>query len=472
MLRLGRIACYATREVIEGDGEGAGATMANDPTTGRDNEDGLEQLTRGRLGRQARLRRAGALVALVATVAIGLVWRSGGWDALTGSAPTPTAIPGVDAPLLVTSNVTFGTFTVDGRRVAGPPAIIHLQQGQHVLRLAATPFAPTTCTFTWPYFASLSSSSDACGFGVATADSVVVRGRKYSITYRMQIVVRGTQLATADCTRLRATLADALTAARPSTPVPAGDYVATGAYQGDLAVAARATAPAVARVSAALVPPSTRSPRSQGANIASQSPCADVQDDGQGWDPVLYGDRIPAEQRWLVSVLVQFALAFQSPGADGSDRQGENGGQIGRTREYATTVLLDVVLGTDGGWSLDPGVAGGQGFPLPVVRLDEQLARASCLDAAEPELNEAVHRIHPDTRVVELTVPESLDALRGCQMVVDSTGGSTATPRVPASRPTFLWRFGVLLAVNAPARAMIPGVPQAPTSDLADMPAT
>src|SRR5579885_3376422 len=123
--------------------------------------DELEALLRPRLTRRARLLRAGALLGLVALVAAGLFWRVGSAGiSFVAATPVPAATP--IPQMLISSNINFGTLTVNGRTVAGPPAVFRPRPGENTITLTAAPFAPKTCAFSWPSFSSFSGD---CSYG-------------------------------------------------------------------------------------------------------------------------------------------------------------------------------------------------------------------------------------------------------------------------------------------------------------------
>ncbi|HEU5439500.1 MAG TPA: hypothetical protein VFU88_09440, partial [Ktedonobacterales bacterium] len=75
-------------------------------------------------------------------------------NSIRGAAPeasiAPTTGPAPEQVVLA-SNVTFGAFTLNGKRLKGPPPVlVTLRQGTNTVTLSAPPFQPKTCQLVWP----------------------------------------------------------------------------------------------------------------------------------------------------------------------------------------------------------------------------------------------------------------------------------------------------------------------------------
>ena len=58
------------------------------------------------------------------------------------------------------------------------------------------------------------------------------------------------------------------------------------------------------------------------------------------------------------------------------------------------------------------------------------------------------------------------NGIGGCALQLTRTGGTGVTGTDGANAGSFLWRFGVLLAADAEAHALLPYLPLAPPSEL------
>jgi hypothetical protein len=82
------------------------------------------------------------VVALVGLVAGTVLAR----EISTAAPRGATYIPPPPGPVVLTSNVAFGTVTLNGKPLTGvPPLVLPLVNGQNVITFTAQPFAPRTC---------------------------------------------------------------------------------------------------------------------------------------------------------------------------------------------------------------------------------------------------------------------------------------------------------------------------------------
>lgn len=424
------------------EGEGAEDGLDASPAAHTAQMDDLDTLMRPRLTRRARLLRAGALIALIAVVAAGLAWRVSG-ESLPFSAAIATAIPsptvGVVPLLLITSNVNYGTLTINGRRVAGTVAVFRPRRGQNTITLTAEPFAPTTCTFSWPGF---SRSSGPCSYGDGSPQDVTVGGEHYSVSYNLDISMRGDQLSAEECARVKDAVSSALDATRPAIAVPTGQYIATGAYRDGLAVVQRTEQRLVARLAAAL-------PAAMGS-----TPCAEFGE--TGWSNPEPLQRLQG-RHWLTQVSPELRMRFSTPSPSGRE--------VAHTHDYVSSLTMDLVYTPTGGWSAAAHASPPQNDPWEIVPLGEQMAQSLC-DAGGQDLQDALRHAHQDRSFNSgsSSSPPGMRGIHGCRMAVSNTN------ELSNASPAFLWRFGVLLAANTAAHKLLPGVPMAPKDELAAVP--
>jgi hypothetical protein len=101
------------------------------------------------------------------------------------------------------------------------------------------------------------------------------------------------------------------------------------------------------------------------------------------------------------------------------------------------------------GWSVDQrGTEQSAGFGLP-----EALTQDAC------DVDVAVLRSAAQQHGYTILSPLSDNRLEGCEFGVQTAQGANAGH--------FVWRFGVLLAADGPAHALLPDIPLAPVSEVA-----
>ncbi len=392
--------------------------------------DDLDTLLRPRLTRRARLLRAGALLALVAVISAGLflhVESVGTASIVPVPSPSPAVTPA--PPILILSNVNYGTLTVNGYTLAGPPAIFRPRAGQNTLTLLAEPFEPTICIFSWPKFLPVSGN---CSYASGAPKTEVLDHHSFSIEREVIIVVRGNQLSSSACARVQRTVSAGLAAARAETQVPVGQYIATGTDSNGIPNTMRATTPLVARLVAALPLPAQ----------AYGAPCITL-NEGNPWEP----NAMPTKQEhhWIAQFYAALSMVFATP----------SGREVARTHDYHASLTVDLIASAGGDWTLAD--------PAP---FDIQLAQSLC-DAGGQDIVSAVKGLNPGAELGwSSTSAEGMQGIQGCRLEVNTndTDGQPGTPAV------FVWRFGALLAANDAARKLLPAAPTAPKDEIAAVP--
>jgi hypothetical protein len=132
----------------------------------------LDEALHPKVSPRRRAIQIGAVLVVVVVVAALL---------LHGSRPsqpgTASVGPGTPVPptVVITSNVTFGTVTVNGRTLkSAPPLVTHFRFGDNVVTLAAPPFRPRTCHFLFP--SDQPSAEPGCSGGISAGSAVNVNG--------------------------------------------------------------------------------------------------------------------------------------------------------------------------------------------------------------------------------------------------------------------------------------------------------
>src|SRR5258708_28423562 len=111
--------------------------------------DAEDLLERRVLLRIRALQGLGLLVVLLVVVSV--IGRSLQAPLDHAPAVVPTSTPVSLGPVLVLSNVTFGTVAVNGTLLSGPPPLVtSFRRGLNSLTLTAVPLRPRTCTVQWP----------------------------------------------------------------------------------------------------------------------------------------------------------------------------------------------------------------------------------------------------------------------------------------------------------------------------------
>jgi hypothetical protein len=394
-----------------------------------------------------RLLHSGLLL-LALGVALIIFWGS----IVPGKGVLLATVPPAPATLLISSNVSAGTVTINGRLQRGSlplrvPLPTHLPAS---VVLAAPPFRPITCQLP-PTRRPAPGTFAPClvsSGGTVTAPEVDLRF--YLIQSDLPLAQQG---------QIDTVLAQALSF-QQETVVPPQDYFATNAAPSQMITSQRATTPL--RASVFLVANTAAAPGSCGKDTCQscgKNPCAAARFGvaalpGIPTDPPepcvdfscpncvegfcyqeVFGATSLSGQHWEVEVLVRLGWHFQQPA-----------GKVVSTVIYPEIETLRLVLYADrwGNWQLLS--QGNQGWN-PAQQLSS---------------------------VVTLT-GRSLVALQlagtGWSFSIAHQGGITgcefAVWQYRQAKGKFLWRFGVLLAADAGAQTLWPTLPVAPFDEMA-----
>jgi hypothetical protein len=389
--------------------------------------EGLDDVLRPRLSQRARLLRGGLLVALVLAVAVGLVWRSSALGLLAPSAPLATPPLSLAPPFVrIMSNVSFATVSVNGRNLGSLPAIAELRPGQNTIALDAPPFRPHTCTITWP----VGGADDLACVVRALVDPQVATagGRQVLVGGELNIEMAGADLAPEQCARALDIIERALDATVLATTVPAGQYFADGGKSPEGAPSSR------------IAPTDLRARLTVRAQAFEGRPCTSLLSGGIAQPHYAMP---PPERAWGANVPILEQMVFARP----------DGRVVGRTPTMEGQIGLILGVPRDGGgdWqlaTLDPPLRG--------------QVTGNLIGAGIQALTNVFSQTHP--RDAWGLGASGGQGLEGCRLELDTIDNGVET------KTEYLWRFGVLLAVDAAAHKQLPPLPLAPAAELADVP--
>jgi hypothetical protein len=383
------------------------------------------EVARRRSSPRRRATQAGVVLAVVVVV-VGLLLHSIGPSRPGTASVQPLPLPST----LIESNVNYGTLTVNGYTLTGVPPLVtaRLHTGTNVVTLAAPPFGPKTCHVLFP---SDRPSVDAGGVGDASGNNAfAVNGVRVVPDLVLTIELSSADLPPDLAARASATALLAVAALRPQTQtvVPAGQYYATGWDAQGHVIAQRARAPLHAQVDV------------RPAGGCGPSPLCPV--------PLDPGLGVPPSPRvWSVGIALTAAWAFAPPA-----------GSVVSSPPVLLMLPLQLFLANTGAgdWRL-------VSLPASAVvhdsiathSLADQLAVGLC--QAGSNLLGALLHLH-GSNGTNLGTPYER-GVEGC--IIDVLGGTSA-----GVQGRFIWRFGVLLAVDQGAHALAPWLPRAPQAEV------
>jgi hypothetical protein len=375
----------------------------------------------------ARLARL-ALVALICLAAGGVLLREIGLARLQAT----TVAPGPAGPVVLLSNVSYGTVTVNGRRLAGaPPLALPLADGWNRLVFAAAPFTAQGCRVQWS--AQGWVNGDCLATGPQYASSIVINGLVVHPALVIVFRLKGSDLPPLVYADARAVMARQLSAVSGYTsPVPAGELIAAGGHWPD-AIASRPAGPGMqATMTFGLYNDGSGEPRTVTCDVAL---CA-----GGLFFTTASASLAPV---WNVTPDAYYVWRF----ADGSGAQVES-------LPYPVSPALTMSLTYEATFSWQPlPTRVAAGAPMPV----EILLGGTFCDAGIYALNALTQSRGyvptPISTVVSNNGPE------GCVMVLRQVGNQDLGK--------IIWRWGVLLAADLDAHIQLPDLPIASASEIA-----
>ncbi len=399
--------------------------------------------------RLSRRSRRGLIWALIATLALFSIFLIG---PLSGRSllpvPNPTATPMAGNELIVTSNATFGTVTLNGKKVAGTiPLLVRLAPGDNTITLSAPPFHERTCHVA--YFAQaniaggqrIEVSSNGCSSGDLDP-TTSFNGKSVRNGY-VALELTGADLPD----DLRSAAENALwakLAILAGWQVPAGDYYATGVTTSGRITTARADIPLVATPVLARV-----------NSTQNTTPCAHLGCAGQEILPGQHALATPVGT-WRIRESAAIGWQFNT-----------NGGAFiasSPTRE-GLDVEVDLMYSSTSGWS----VVDNRSNPL-TDSLNAQIANGGCqvglnaLKALVAKSSLAQTQLAFGSGPGASQGPAPTD---GCAWKLLDGTNSPLNPSGAKTYGAFIWRWGVLLAADAQAHALFSSLPVAPQNEIA-----
>lgn len=362
-------------------------------------------------------------VAVIIFMALGILHRLIAYQVAQSSAVTDVpaiAPPPLHGPVVIVSNTSYGSASVNGHALAGPPPFVFTPiQGDNAITLTAPPFAPHTCHMAWPEQHIIGD----CQAGHA-GSLYAIQGKAVLALFTLYFPLRAADMPPDLQASANDAASRAINGVQLTTMVPAGQYYATG-YDGQGQITASiASAPLVADL--------LFSPASAAAgDCVAGSLCP------AGLD--INTDLSSTARIWSVFMPVSLRWRFTS----GVDSQVYSG--VLATPEPAQFFLT---YSDTTGWSIPQP-------PIPLAfgqTLADELQWRVC-DEGQSMLQPLAQRLNGG-----IAVPHDA-GLAGCALqLLTHEGGKMGL---------FVWRFGVLLAADTAAHTIAPALPLAPAAEVA-----
>ncbi|MEO7000717.1 MAG: hypothetical protein ABI274_02880 [Ktedonobacterales bacterium] len=396
-------------------------------------------------GRRWRMRALLTLAPFLALMAIILVTIFGRFPIALTQLPfapdsgAPAGSHGIAQQFTITSNVSYGMLTLNGKSLSGPPPfVVTLPPGYDTITLTAAPFQPVSCKVLSQYEpviidngqASENSASCAIG-GSYTASSL----------YTLYISLTGDDLPANQLAQARAALAQAL-ARMPvyTATVPIGQYFATGTDRHGLPTGQRAAEPLRATLS--IVPPPAAA---QTANpIANPYDCPSHICSALTLLGPASSSQGSQSRRWRVTASVALHWRF----TNGVDRV------VGETTEDAVGPLdFTLTFDPQSGWRVSAWPASA---PASAVGSIAHVLDPCALGDNFVTFGQSIQWIATTSSA---PTPAIHGIMQGCAFQTNANGSATGAH--------YLYRFGVVLAVDAAAHTELPSLLMAPHDEIA-----
>ncbi len=383
------------------------------------------------------------LIQLVMMTLLIIVTVVGFWYYLTPALKMPPATNIVPGQALIESNASYGTVTLNGKKLAGsPPLVVTLSQGINYLTIDAPPFRPVSCQIEWPptfHQDTCKGPEGGSPFNLDTHPTTYTfQGKNITPKVVIGLPLLLEHLPTNLQSNALAAIKQSLDqeASALQSPVPIGQYFATGLDAQGLPVARLATAPlqALPMVSQATSPVAINGcATSLCPNMFASQPMIPQSSDGTLW-----------------SVVVQTVVGWRFTTAAGN--------QVSKVMFPAVSFLpLLLSYSPNGGWTvLDP--------PYAQTNMTNWVISSLC--NAGQEILAIADQALP---VTESGITGS--SIAGCKFSIDLRPADiTPTPgtHVPPllTHGSYLWRFGVLLAADENSHTLLPSLPIAPSAEV------
>lgn len=375
--------------------------------------------TEGQRPPSPRKRAVQISLALVAAAVVLVTF----WQVAFPARPAPPAPKPLPPPMvLITSNVNYGLLTINGKRQQVKlPFLFQAQNIAYTVTLEPAPLRAHSCHFDFISSAINITSSDGRCFG-GPASYRLPNGTPgpTSRSFALEMFFTADDLPPGQVDQIDTLLSEQSSIAQ-TVAVPAGSYYATGITSDGVVSSQRAAT--------ALQGTAIRAPNLASAQLScGQHICPTDLD----WNSIsqLNG------QVWIIGLPEALRWQFATPSGD-----------VVSDVNYPTADFPDVFLTYNAatGWRIQPEAI------VPALTPLDQVGNLDCATG---------------TMLAKQLLPQSMSLensyhrqLSGCEIVPRDIGGT--------AHGKLIWRFGVLLAGDETAQALLPTLPLAPPEEIA-----
>ncbi len=402
----------------------------------------LDTLLQPKQSSRKRFVQAGSITLAVLLVIGFFVYPH--WSGAFGhnDAGTPPSTSTPDVPIVLLSNITYGSLSVNGKQLnSPPPAIAYLHPGNNTIDLKTPPFLPQHCEITWP---DQHLTGPTCTIKYDT-QTFTIRGRSVVPVFVIDMLLTAAQLPQDARDAALQLVGQALTdlSATSSLLVPAGQYFAVGNLPDSKLHVNQSTETIQAKV---VTDASVERPPVGGPDCSNLGCANSLDPEGA----TLLTQAFGTSNVWVIESVVSLRLDFTTT-------QGTSRGSL--MLSTFDTLSLFLSYTPNGGWRVLTADPVKQQF---TVTLSDQIDEYVC-GAGREWINQLAQQTVPATTFSsfgEMNTPNT-HGLRGCEFQVQAQQSNSTQPA------QFLWRFGALLAENAAAHQLFPGIPMAPRDEIA-----
>lgn len=427
----------------------------NEDGSGTRQEDAEDDFPPAR--RPVRLRVLLGTLVLIGLVVVGSVWairvQTGGSNG--DSAPVPTITPGSDR-FFFTATPAWGTFTVDGRLLSPVPAResglppLHLSPGVHVVVWHADPFPPQRCAIYIP----ISYLGDSCFANNATA--IYRNGTASQVSaYEIGFAASLTDLSPDQLNALIQASQVALNTLQGTDIVQVGEEFMHTHIVDYHAKTAPETATSVLYANLSFqVNPGSSGPCIAGGVIDQPNSCTNAGQNCYAFCAIAPSGARTAVEQWnaLIAMIPTWNYVTahgQMVVQDQPDPMGGNG--------TWTDFLVALTIRWDGSqWHVS--------LAHPQAVANTAIANPAC-DAAQYLIGEdsTFSSLAGSSQTLSWKYASGTNAAAGCLAEAFPVSNKTATPSAMTGKPVarFLYRFGVILALDDATHRSWPGLPLA-----------
>ncbi len=369
----------------------------------------------------SRRKRAGQIsLALVAAVVVLVTF----WQVAFPARPAPKPLP--PPLLLITSNVNYGLLTINGQRQQVKlPFLFQAQNIAYTITLEPAPLRARSCRFSFTNGGLNAAPGDSCFIGQASYQLPNGTPAPAGRSFALEIDFTADDLPPGHADQIAALLSEQSVTAQ-TIAAPAGSYYATGITPDGVVSSQRAATDL--QGTAIRAPDLDSAQRSCGQRICSTSMDWSTlsQLSGQVW-----AISLPEALRW------QFATLS---------------GNIVSDVSYPTVDVSQVFLTYTAatGWRVEPEAI------TPTLTPPDQVGNLNCVTGTTLA-QQLIYHLYP--QLIFSLETQHYQQVAGCEMVPRDSSGT--------AHGKLIWRFGVLLAGDESAQAMLPDLPLAPPEEIA-----